>query len=339
MRTESITEKKYISYISQANNGENLYKTKIWLDHISKSFNAKLTFLKTSHNQSILALTPFMTLKKGPFYMTGSPLRGLYTDFLGPIYFEDLSEDQQQEIIKSQHSFLSSMNDYIEWGVEYDSKQFDILNMNLTNLGYEYTSRSTILIDLSVGHDEIWKRFHGRARNMIRKSEKNGVEVKLINPNPGWIKQYYSMLEDTFAFRNQAVPHPIDFYDNLRLLSTQGKAFFFSAEAKGEMIAGAIFLDTGNRLLYLSGTSNKLGMKYAANSLIQWQAIKTAIENKIDRYDMGGLGVPSIDKFKKSFGGDEISHHRWVYRKRIFKFLEPIAVWLYEKGFLQIHKN
>ena len=87
-------------------------------------------------------------------------------------------------------------------------------------------------------------------------------------------------------------------------------------------------------MLYLSGTANYKGMKFAANSLIQWYAISEAIASGCEQYDMGGLGIDSIDKFKKSFGGKVVSEKRWVYRARIYSMVEPIALWALKKGFI-----
>lgn len=73
-------------------------------------------------------------------------------------------------------------------------------------------------------------------------------------------------------------------------------------------------------------------MRLAAPSLIQWHAIQSAISKEITGYDMGGLGVDSIDKFKRSFGGFEVQHSRWVCRSKLFNLIEPLGRWLARKG-------
>ena len=87
-------------------------------------------------------------------------------------------------------------------------------------------------------------------------------------------------------------------------------------------------------MMYFSGVSNSIGMKLAASSLIQWKAMQNAIDIELIDYDMGGLGVDSIDKFKRSFGGKDIYHSKWLYRSKTFKILEPIALWLSRKGLI-----
>ena len=173
---------------------------------------------------------------------------------------------------------------------------------------------------------------------MIRKSEKSGVSVETVTPTQEWAEGYYAMLRATFERQGRAVPHPISFFRQLVAVAVaeRGEVRLISAYHDGEVIASTIFLVDNTRMLYLSGTANAQGMKLAANSLIQWHAIRTAIEDGITLYDMGGLGVPSIDKFKRSFGGQDLSHHRWVHRTYLFRLAEPLARWAKSKGLLRI---
>ena len=87
---------------------------------------------------------------------------------------------------------------------------------------------------------------------------------------------------------------------------------FVAARFEGRLVAGGIFLVWGDRMMYLSGASTEEGNKLAASSLIQWTVIKGAISAGIKTYDLGGVGIASIDKFKASFGGGSEVHHRCV---------------------------
>ncbi len=102
------------------------------------------------------------------------------------------------------------------------------------------------------------------------------------------------------------------------------------------MVSAAVFLLDGRRMLLLSAASKPEGMKLAASSSVQWHAIREAISTGIKEYQMGGLGVPSIDTFKRSFGGRDLVHHRWVYKSRLFRTLEPLARWAIERGWLRL---
>ena len=106
------------------------------------------------------------------------------------------------------------------------------------------------------------------------------------------------------------------FFLELIELHESRKALFLSAKLDNEIISAAIFLINQNKMIYLSGTANKKGMNMAT-SAIQWHAMQYGIENGFEIFDMGGLGIPSIDKFKLSFGGEVYRKSRWVHQKVI----------------------
>jgi hypothetical protein len=310
-----------------------IYHNRYWLDSILGGFSCDLKFVKTSDKNSTLAITPFMYQKKGPILLIGSPLRGMYTEFLGPIFTNIISTDIKVKIIESQHDLVSKGMHYIEWAIQ-ESFQDTSPNDKYIKLGYEYIKKPSLLIDLSVGKDALWSSFKGRARNIIRKGEKAGVNAERAKPSQEWITEYYKLLKETFERQGLSPPHPLSFYKEVERLSNHGLAICFEVMHEKKIISAAIFLLDNKRMMYFSGVSNPIGMKLAAPSIIQWEAMQNAIDINITDYDMGGLGVESIDKFKRSFGGKDIYHSKWLYRSKMFKILEPFALWLLKKGLL-----
>ena len=305
-----------------------------WLDVVANGFGNEIKFARNFDEKgNTLALTPFMVNKKGPFRLIGTPLRGAHTEFSGPIFREGLEQIRKSEVLASLDKLVSLGNSYIEWGFSGDEAWHSILNQ----FGYKKSKRSTLLVDMSSGKDAIWSSFESRARNMIRKSRKEGVIVKVVCPDKNWIYEFFQLLQLTFERRGLAVPHPLSFYIQLISLSGSGIVRCYSALIGSDIVACSIFLVDNNRMLYFSGASNQVGMKSAASSLIQWHAIQDGIELGLKEYDMGGTGVPSIDKFKRSFGGKEFHHARWVRRSSLFKLVEPLAIFLAKKGWVKIH--
>lgn len=339
--SEFITLEQYLDLIRQfPASMTTMYHQAAWLQAVRDGFGIDIRGVVTAeHGGKMIAITPFMVTKKGPFCLLGSPLSGLYTEFAGPIFQEYLDDGMRNLVLISQHQLARSCGHYIEWGEIERGNELSAWRKGLEVLGYDYSARPTIVVDMLDGEEAVWNRFQGRARNMIRKSEKAGVEVKIVKATPKWVEAYYAMLKETFQRQGRPVPHPLSFYHQLGKLAEEGMARFVSAECDGRLIANAIFLLDGKRMLYLSGTANADGMKLAANSLIQWGAIRAAIADGVSSYDMGGLGVPSIDKFKRSFGGKEIQHHRWVYRTRLFQLFEPVAIWASKKGIIRMGRR
>jgi lipid II:glycine glycyltransferase (peptidoglycan interpeptide bridge formation enzyme) len=256
----------------------------------------------------------------------------MFTEFSGPIFLPSLNVQAIQKLMAELHEFVAKDKSYIEFGCKGEQTWAGMLNVH----GYKNLKRATLIVDLLSGEQAVWSSFEGRARNMVRKAEKAGVVVHTVVPDNQWIGQYYLMLVNTFRRQGLVAPHPHSFYKQLIELSNTNIARCVMAEVNGVMIAGGIFLIDQKRMLYLSGASTEEGMNLAATSLLQWHAIKEAIQLGVTEYDMGGLGVPSIDKFKRSFGGKDFIHNRWVFSSKLFKIIEPIARLAIKKGWFRI---
>ena len=152
-----------------------------------------------------------------------------------------------------------------------------------------------------------------------------------------WIEEYYEILTHTFGRQGLAVPHPLSFFRKIEELSKLGFIRCVEVRLGCEIGAAAIFVQDETRMMYLSGVSSKEGMRLAASSLVQWCAMKAGAKDGILEYDMGGLGIESIDNFKRSFGGSDVRHLKWVYRSNSFKLLEPLAIWLSKKGLIGLN--
>ena len=338
LRSEWITYESYLSRLSTFTDVEMaIYHQQTWLSSIRDSFDASIIAIETygEDNQRI-AVTPFMMRNKGPFCLLGSPLSGMYTQFAGPLFINGLDIQSRKAALISQHKLSAHRAHYVEWGVRGGEDESEVVGRTLESIGHDYSARRTLVIDLSKGEMEVWNGFQTRARNMCRKAEKFGVVVCKATPDKVWIDNYYDMLRTTFERQGRRVSHPLSFFQRLITLTAEGRLLCLTADVNGRNVANAIFLIDRSRMLYLSGTANDEGMKCAANSLIQWEAMRSAICSGITEYDMGGLGVTSIDKFKLSFGGREINHHRWVYRSRLFKLAEPLALWAAHRGIIRI---
>lgn len=315
-----------------------LYHDMSWLASVREGFGVEVIALLTEDWAGrAVALTPFMRVRKGPFRLAGSPLRGMYTEFAGPLFVSEADEESRREALVSQHAFLRGEGaGCVEWGWKGGAKS-DCMEA-LRPLGYQYAPRQTLVVDLGQGADRVWDGFEGRARNMVRKAEKNGVTVQSVLPELADVQGYYEMLAGTFQRQGIPPPHPLSFYQAIcNHLAPAGNLEFIQAKAGDRVVAGGIFLRFGKRMMYLSGTASEEGARLAASSLVQWAAMKLAIDRGVVEYDMGGTGNAKIDRFKESFGGHPAIHHRWIYRTWPVKLAETAYGWLAGKGWVRLH--
>jgi hypothetical protein len=306
-----------------------MYHHPAWLKIIENGFGVSVKILAiATHKETVLSLTPLFIDKFFFVSLVGSPLRGTFTEFLGPIfYLKEYSDEVVDRLFECQHKALLSIAHYVEIG----SRRKPNISMlkKLSSFGYQQRTRQSVELDLQQGKDEIWANFKGRLRTSIRKAKKKNVEIFVETPTLDWIESFYQMLSSTYMRQNKLTPHPKSFYQELPSLVPLDMILCISAKLSEKYVANAIFLIDSNRIFYLSGTSNDLGMRVDAMSLIQWNLIKLGLEMDAHTYDMGGIGIPSIDKFKMGFGGKKVVYDRWVYRSYILSLLESLALRAY----------
>lgn len=316
-----------------------LYHTPEWFSVLQDGFGVSIGAIVSERESEVIATLPVFYKKKFGIRLCGSPLRGTFTEFAGPWFRDGLEKEDEAQIFLEQVQTLKRMNfSYIEIGVDGGQSQHhgDMLS-NLSAEGFAYQQRPSLLVDLSVGIDSIWDKFQGRARNMIRKAEKSGVVCQVEHLDGTLVEEYHGLVSSTFQRQDLAMPHPIEAYSALsRYLGASGNIMFISARKDGILVSGGVFLIDRHRMVFHSGSSTKLGYNLAASSLVQWAAINEGHSRGLIGYDLGGIGLDSIDKFKQSFGGTPIYHHRSVFTSNFLKRSTKFVHWLASKGIIRV---
>ena len=180
----------------------------------------------------------------------------------------------------------------------------------------------TIAIDL-LSEDVIWSNIISKNRNMIRKAEKNGVEIRhgkdleLFNDferiyNSTMMKdqaEEYYFFEDSFY---ESIHR--DLYDNYEM---------FYAVIDGQVIAMSIMLFANNRMHYhLSGSIVEY-RNLAPSNLLLYKAALWGCEHGFKTFHLGGgvgSGEDNLYKFKAAFNRN--SDYQFSIGKEIYDQLK-----------------
>jgi hypothetical protein len=275
----------------------------------------------------------YFELRKGPFKLIGSPLQGSMTPYQHPIILKPLCEIKKFDILKGQYDFLRKKGySWIEWTFP---EQNTALENFKSSIRAKSTDRNTFVLNIDGDINDMWMRMTSRQRNMVRKAEKTGVKIIQCKGTEEDITGFYKMLEGTFAKSGLVPPHPYSFYCNcIRNLTIEDRLLFLSARVNGENIAMGLFPYDEKEIHYMSGTSQTNIGKYAPNNLMQWKVIRFAVENNISVYDLGGSGIPSIDKFKANICSNQVSFPRVVWKSSCIDWTEKM--YLRSKSFLNL---
>lgn len=279
-----------------------------WQDVVEAGFGVRVNRLGIfNHEGVLLGLFPLMERKMSLLKLAGSSLSGTATPHCGP-----LGSVTMAEILPALEVYAGEKHyAYLEIRLQ-DLQEREVLAQN------GYTVEELLTLDLHIPQDEeaLWKGLEVRCRNAVRKAEKSGVEVFEPQTLEEWLEPYYELSCGVYRRQEKEPPFTREYFTALwQNLHPSGDLLVLLARYEGKIIAGQIFPRDKNVGYYLDGVSDREYNKVAPNNLLQWEYIKRTPKLGIQLYDMIGANIPSIAKFKKSFGSSERSY-LYAYRHR-----------------------
>jgi len=212
----------------------------------------------------------------------------------------------------------------------------------------------TLILDITKSEEEILSQMKQKTRYNIRLAERKGVKIKKISrPNNQEIQTFLNLSAQT-SKRDKFQIHPKEYYQKmLKILCQNSMAKLFLAEYQNEIIAANIVIFFSGKAIYSHGASSSNHREAMAPYLLHWEQIKEAKKLECQSYDFWGIDFSKskiqnsksqinskfktqnsklnnwvgITRFKKGFGGEEIS-----YLESYDVILKPILYWVYKIG-------
>ena len=166
----------------------------------------------------------------------------------------------------------------------------------------------SLMLDLTLGSEELFKQFTKDRRRNIRYAEKNGVEVTEVTTEQEMAEAYavYSHWRERRGKSAQGRTLSFDLYR--RTVSMKGNRLFLIARVDGKVIATNIFrFFPGGLFESSANTSPEEFIHLKPNDLLQWRGIEWACRNGLRRHSLGGC-----HEFLLRFGGTVVptQHYR-----------------------------
>ena len=186
---------------------------------------------------------------------------------------------------------------------------------------HDLQARTTRLVDLLDGGDELMATWDKDARNLVRRSAKEGVTTTTDRAgNPAPIAAFHELLEATSSragFRIRSTT----FLETLARFLASSSGWYLTLATLGERpIAGAVALRAGDRAIYAYGASlREEALKHAHGAYAALAAtMRELAADGVRAFDLWGVvepGDPEGDAdwagfsgFKRQFGGQPLRH-------------------------------
>jgi lipid II:glycine glycyltransferase (peptidoglycan interpeptide bridge formation enzyme) len=227
-------------------------------------------------------------------------------------------------LLKAVDKVLKDKSIYIQFRNLYDlSDSKDCFKNN----GYLFEDHLDFICDLTIGEESLWKKLFPSRRNKIRKAEKEGLKIQLIN-NISEFEDSYYILKKIYSRIKLPLADKTLFDSAYRILSPKELLKVFLAKYNNKAI-GALYLLTygGKSYVWYAGSLSAYLNKHP-NDILYWEAMKWSCRNNYKTFDFGGAGSPDkkygVREFKRQFGADLVNYGRYrkVYKPRLFKLIK-----------------
>jgi len=276
------------------------------------------------HKNSMNARPRFLTIEKGRETMGGVlffkkklfRIFDVYEVRGGPLYIGKNKAAVMQSILKA----FRRKKQRSVYSLFVPSPQINLAFKKIFEAeGYNPIAFRTSIIDLERSLEEIWSAIDKKARWGVRKAKRLGVEVTTAETLNLW-KQYYDLR--VLHSRKKHYPTiPFAFFVEMFNLQSRNISRLFVAKHNGRMIAGSLFLNYRQNMVFLQNSSLDAFLSYNPNNLIQWKSIEWAKQNGVTTYDINGLpweGTPylrGIYGYKKRWNGDIYWYNYYLNNK------------------------
>jgi peptidoglycan pentaglycine glycine transferase (the first glycine) len=176
--------------------------------------------------------------------------------------------------------------------------------------------RQTITLDIRDGEEAVLSQMKQKTRYNIHLAEKKGITVREWDD----LSAFGKMMNIT-ASRDGFGVHPSGYYQKVfDIFAPQGMCKLFVAEYYQLPLAALMVMRLDTRAWYFYGASTDEERNRMPTYLLQWQAIRWAMSNGCNEYDLWGIpdapeeqlerefsersdGLWGVYRFKRGFGG------------------------------------
>ncbi|MDQ2052721.1 GNAT family N-acetyltransferase [Natronolimnohabitans sp. A-GB9] len=262
--------------------------------------------------QEAVGIFPVFEYSKGPLTGAFSPAPFSWSSYLGPALL-NVDKLKQRKADRRTKRFLEGCLTYIDREISplyarFVTAEFDDVRPFIWN-EYDVEPGYTYVVDLDVSEEELLKRFSSDARSNIRNADEdsyvieegNGEDVERIVDQVA--KRYESQgrsfqLNPSFA---RAV------YEQL----PDGSIRPYVCRVDGEFVGGILVVETERaRYRWQGGVKPDTDVDIPINDLLDWHVMCDGLHDGLERYDLVGAGVPSINRYKAKFNPRLETHYK-----------------------------
>ena len=202
---------------------------------------------------------------------------------------------------------------------------------------WDYIPRENYLIDLSLGEEELSRRLSSGTRKNIRRSERNGCEIREIQT----VEEFQTavdLIQELYHRKKVPMVHPSLLLNAHKQLSGSGLLRAASVKRDSDVLGVRLTLNYARTVYDWYAAAAPGSAKNYPNEALVWDVIRWGISHGYQRFDFGGGGIPGKyygpARFKEKFKGDKVQYgrYRWTRHRMLLKMMEAVYEWRVNRG-------
>ncbi len=302
--------------------GYSIFHSSAWCKVISESYGYEPLYFISRKGELFETVIPFMEVASP---LTGK--RGIslpFTDY-GPMIIENPSENENY------FNFITDLGKKQGWKyLEFRDDKIIPPNSPVEIEFYQHT------LNLSQDGKEVFGNFRDSTKRNIKKAKKKGITTS-ISQSQETMNEFYRLNTKTRK-KHGLPPQPVKFFKKMfENIIDPGQGFVVEAKFENRVIAVALYLTFGNKIIYKYGASDAQFLNLRANNLVMWQAIEWACKNSFKTFDFGRTEVynQGLIQFKNGWGCEPqlIKYYKYLLSAESFVLGNGKQSHFYEKVF------
>ena len=190
--------------------------------------------------------------------------------------------------------------------------QFKLISYNVNDkVGFKSKNieeKTNYVLPLKLNYKTLFRKFSKGRKSSVNQAVKNGILVKGVNESDAVINLFKTNRGLNLQISNQAY---LELEKLVAKTQELGKFKIFCAYTNdNQLIGGAFFIISDDKITYLFSTINEEGRQLQAMSLVLNTVIKEYSESNFI-LDFEGSMIPSIAAFFRSFGTQKETYYHY----------------------------
>lgn len=253
--------------------------------------------------EEAIGLFPVFEFSRGPITGAFSPAPRSWSPYLGPATV-NVDGLKQRKADRRIQRFLAGCLEWIEVELsplysKFVAAEFDDVRPFVWN-DYDVRPGYTYVVDLEGSEDDLIERFSSDARTNVRTARDSPVVVE--EGTVADVERIVDQVARRYAEQGRPFHLSVDFARRLSESLPEGAIRPYVGRLDGEFLGGILVVESDRtRYRWQGGVKPESDIDVPINDYLDWHVMADGLRSGIERYDMVGAGVPSINRYKAKF--------------------------------------